>query len=41
MWINNIKGIVKDIVINVYGYDITVRGMVVDGIFRIEIFFIP
>lgn len=38
---NNITGIVKDIVINVNGYDITVRGMVVDGIFRIGTFFIP
>ena len=38
---NNVTGLIKDIVVNVNGYDITIRGAVVDGIYKIGTFFIP
>ena len=38
---NNITGTFKDIVVNVNGFDITVRGAVVDGVIKIGTAFIP
>ena len=38
---NNIIGIVKDVVVTVNGFDITIRGAVIDGVFKIGTFFIP
>lgn len=39
--INNIVGRFQNIVVNVNGFDITVRGNVVDGIVKIGTAFIP
>ncbi|QIK86785.1 hypothetical protein G7061_09240 [Erysipelothrix sp. HDW6B] len=35
-----LAGMISDMVIDVNGFDITVRGMIVDGIFKIGTFFI-
>ena len=39
--VNNVTGLVDNVVMNVNGFDITVRGVVVDGVFKIRTFFIP